>query len=55
VTLGVTYDEASRSLLAEKQPSETFATPQQIGQLAVFLSSHVLPLAHAQSVPERGH
>lgn len=43
-SLGVSYDEASRSLLAEKQPSETFATPSQIGQLAVFLSSYVLPL-----------
>jgi 3-hydroxybutyrate dehydrogenase len=31
--------EAKRRLLAEKQPSGEFATPEQIGALAVFLSS----------------
>jgi hypothetical protein len=49
-SLGVSYDEASRSLLAEKQPSETFATPSQIGQLAVFLSSYVLPPLSAGTI-----
>jgi len=32
-------DEAKRRLLAEKQPSGEFATPEQIGNLAVFLCS----------------
>lgn len=31
--------EAQRELLAEKQPSHEFVTPQQLGQLAVFLCS----------------
>jgi 3-hydroxybutyrate dehydrogenase len=32
-------DEARRRLLAEKQPSMEFATPEQIGGIAVFLCS----------------
>lgn len=32
-------DEASRKLLSEKQPSEAFATPAQIGALTAFLAS----------------
>ena len=32
-------DEAKRRLLAEKQPSGEFATPAEIGGLAVFLCS----------------
>ena len=32
-------DEAQRDILAEKQPSGEFATPEQIGQLAGFLCS----------------
>jgi 3-hydroxybutyrate dehydrogenase len=32
-------DDAKRSLLAEKQPSMDFATPEQLGALAVFLCS----------------
>ncbi len=35
-----TVEQASRDLLAEKQPSLTFATPEQIGQVAVFLSRY---------------
>jgi len=35
----ISGDEAKRRLLAEKQPSGEFATPDQIGGLAVFLSS----------------
>ena len=35
----ITGDEAKRRLLAEKQPSGEFATPEQIGSLAAFLSS----------------
>ena len=34
---GITVDEASKDLLGEKQPSLQFTTPQQLGELAVFL------------------
>jgi 3-hydroxybutyrate dehydrogenase len=36
---GVTNDEAKRQLLAEKQPSLQFTTPEQLGELTVFLCS----------------
>ena len=36
---GVGQDEAKRQLLAEKQPSLQFTTPEQLGGLAVFLCS----------------
>lgn len=35
----LSIDEAKRSLLAEKQPSGEFVTPEQLGALAVFLCS----------------
>jgi 3-hydroxybutyrate dehydrogenase len=34
---GVSNDEAKRRLLADKQPSLQFTTPEQLGELAVFL------------------
>ena len=36
---GISMDEAKRNLLAEKQPSLQFTTPEQLGGLAVFLCS----------------
>jgi len=36
---GVDIEEAKRRLLAEKQPSLQFTTPEQLGELAVFLCS----------------
>jgi len=36
---GIALDAAKRELLAEKQPSLQFVTPEQLGELAVFLSS----------------
>jgi 3-hydroxybutyrate dehydrogenase len=36
---GVSNEEAKRMLLAEKQPSLQFTTPEQLGELAVFLCS----------------
>jgi 3-hydroxybutyrate dehydrogenase len=36
---GVSQDVAKRQLLAEKQPSLQFTTPEQLGALAVFLCS----------------
>jgi 3-hydroxybutyrate dehydrogenase len=35
----ISIDEANRNLLAEKQPSLAFTTPEQLGELAVFLCS----------------
>jgi 3-hydroxybutyrate dehydrogenase len=34
---GKSFDEARLELLAEKQPSKQFVTPEQIGELVVFL------------------
>ena len=36
---GIDMNEAKRRLLAEKQPSLAFTTPEQLGELAVFLCS----------------
>ena len=36
---GVSHDEAKRQLLAEKQPSLQFTTPEQLGELALFMCS----------------
>ncbi len=36
---GITVQQASHDLLAEKQPSLQFTTPEQLGELAVFLCS----------------
>ena len=36
---GISQDEAKRQMLAEKQPSLQFTTPEQLGELAVFLCS----------------
>jgi 3-hydroxybutyrate dehydrogenase len=37
--LGISKEEAKKGLLGEKQPSGEFVTPEQLGELAVFLSS----------------
>ncbi len=36
---GISMQDAMRQLLAEKQPSLQFTTPEQLGELAVFLCS----------------
>lgn len=36
---GVSMEEAKKALLGEKQPSLQFTTPEQLGELAVFLCS----------------
>ncbi len=36
---GISNDAAKKGLLAEKQPSGEFVTPEQLGALAVFLCS----------------
>ena len=37
--LGISNDDASRQLLGEKQPSMQVTTPQELGELAVYLCS----------------
>ena len=39
VTLGISVEEATKQLLAEKEPSMQFTTPQELGALAVFFCS----------------
>jgi 3-hydroxybutyrate dehydrogenase len=36
---GISVEEAGRRLLGDKQPSQQFVTPEQLGELAVFLCS----------------
>ncbi len=36
---GITQEQANRDLLREKQPSLQFTTPEQLGELAVFMCS----------------
>ena len=36
---GISQEQASKELLGEKQPSLQFTTPEQLGELAVFLCS----------------
>jgi len=36
---GLEVEEASRRLLGERQPTERFVTPEQLGELALFLCS----------------
>ncbi len=38
-TQGISVEEAKRQLVGEKQPSQQFSTPEQLGALAVFLCS----------------
>lgn len=37
--MGVSMEQATESLLAEKQPSKQFTKPEDLGELAAFLSS----------------
>ncbi|HOX88414.1 MAG TPA: 3-hydroxybutyrate dehydrogenase [Burkholderiaceae bacterium] len=43
-------EDAKRSLLAEKQPSLEFVTPEQLGALAVFMCSDAAAQMRGQSV-----
>lgn len=38
-TAGVSVEQATRMMLNEKEPSMQFTTPEELGQLAVFLCS----------------
>jgi 3-hydroxybutyrate dehydrogenase len=46
---GITVAQASRELLAEKQPSLQFTTPEQLGELAVFLCSEAAANVRGQA------
>ncbi len=36
---GISVEDAKKQLVGEKQPSQSFSTPEQLGELAVFLCS----------------
>jgi 3-hydroxybutyrate dehydrogenase len=46
--------QAKDLLLAEKQPSMEFATPEQMGALAVFLCSEAAAQIRGASIPVDG-
>ena len=50
----IPVEQAKRELLAEKQPSHEFATPGQIGSLAVFLCSEAASQIRGAAVPVDG-
>ena len=47
-------ERAKGSLLGEKQPSQEFVTPEQIGELAAFLCSPAADQAHGVALPVDG-
>ena len=52
--MGASGNEAKDAMLAEKQPSRDFATPEQIGALAVFLCSPAADQIRGTSLPIDG-
>jgi 3-hydroxybutyrate dehydrogenase len=51
---GISIEEATTELLAEKQPSRQFATPEQIGALTVFLCSQAASEIRGAALPVDG-
>jgi 3-hydroxybutyrate dehydrogenase len=51
---GIPVERAKMELLAEKQPSLEFATPEQIGALTVFLCSDVAAQINGAALPVDG-
>ena len=50
----ISVDQAKLELLAEKQPSQEFATPEQIGALTVFLCSEAAAQIRGVALPVDG-
>ena len=51
---GLSIEAASEKLLIEKQPSKQFATPEQMGELAAFLSSDAAAQITGVAIPVDG-
>ncbi len=51
---GISLNESKQRLLAEKQPSKEFATPEQIGALVVFLCSEAAAQIRGAALPVDG-
>lgn len=51
---GITVEQAKTELLAEKQPSGEFATPEQLGALCLFLCSEAAAQIRGVSLPVDG-
>jgi 3-hydroxybutyrate dehydrogenase len=50
----ISIDAAKANLLSEKQPSHEFATPEQIGAVAVFLCSEAAAQIRGTALPVDG-
>ncbi|KAA5604749.1 3-hydroxybutyrate dehydrogenase [Roseospira marina] len=51
---GLSVEDATRTLLGERQPTERFVTPEQLGELAVFLSSEAADTTTGAAFPMDG-
>jgi len=51
---GLDMDTATRTLLGERQPTERFVTPEQLGALAVFLASEAADTTTGAAFPMDG-
>ncbi|MBB4286156.1 3-hydroxybutyrate dehydrogenase [Roseospira goensis] len=51
---GMSVEEAARRLLGERQPTERFVTPEQLGALAVFLCSEAADVTTGAAFPMDG-
>ncbi|TRS30424.1 SDR family oxidoreductase, partial [Salmonella enterica] len=47
-------EDAARALLAEKQPSLQFVTPEQLGEMVVFLASDAAAQITGTALPVDG-
>ena len=51
---GLSLEDATHALLSAKQPSQEFVTPEELGQLAVFLCSEAARSMTGISLPVDG-